>query len=175
MKKLLLVSLLAIGATSFAAVQGTATEANVGITVRGNVFTPAGELVVTPSQNISPDGRAMVFDLGDIAVGTTSVPVEGRFTVERLNMNNGNLANQPLVDATHTLSANLVKTTQNITTGATGTTVNYNLAFMPVDGSVAGNTAVTSAEGTLAVSAVAGDVAGNILDTNELRIRITQN
>lgn len=176
MKKLLLVSLLAMGATSFAAVQGTTTEANVGITVKGRVYAPAGQLVVTPNDNITPDGRVMAFDLGDIATNTTSKVFDGGFKVERLKAgtNAGDAPVQDLlVTGSQKLEATLAKPSQVIKSGTdTVATVNYSLGFTNLDATTPADALLKVATGNIGVSAVAGSTPGNIVDTNELKIAI---
>lgn len=174
MKKLLLVSLLAMGATSFAAVHGTATEATVGIQVKGRVYKPAGELVVTPDASITPDGRVMAFDLGDIPTNTTSKVFNGGFKIERLtagtNPTDAPVQNE-LISTTQTLEVALAKYTQDITAGANKVaTVIYDLGFTNLDGANATDAALKVATGNIGVSAIADSTPGNIIDVNELKV-----
>lgn len=85
MKKLLLVSLLAMGATSFAAVSGTATSAEMPIKVKGMVMAKTGaELVIEPVKNAGVEGASMEFDFREVVQGN-SQSLEGTFKIYRAN------------------------------------------------------------------------------------------
>lgn len=85
MKKLLLVSLLAMGATSFAAVTGTDSRAEMPVKVRGTVIEKTGaELVIEPIKNAGVDGASMEFDFGTLVQGE-SQNLEGTFKIYRAN------------------------------------------------------------------------------------------
>lgn len=76
MKKLLLASLLLVGATSFGAAAGEITQegtgmANLPVVVKGNVLEDTKlVLVVTPEKNAGVNGDTMEFDFGNIGLGS---------------------------------------------------------------------------------------------------------
>lgn len=83
MKKLLLLSLLAMGATSFAAVEGTATEAQLPIKVYGEVIEASGDnLIITPLKNAGVSGNAIEFDFSKLLQGS-SQSLDGTFEIKR--------------------------------------------------------------------------------------------
>lgn len=85
MKKLLLLSLLAIGATSFAAVEGTAEKAEMPVVVRGSVIDKTGtNLVIEPIKNAGVNGASMEFDFGGIVQGETQA-LQGTFAIYKAN------------------------------------------------------------------------------------------
>lgn len=85
MKKLLLVSLFILGATSFAAVSGSASKAEMIIKVRGNVIAKTEtNLIIEPVKNAGIDGSSMAFDFGSLAIGA-SQSLEGTFKVYKAN------------------------------------------------------------------------------------------
>lgn len=92
MKKLFLVAMLVVGATSFGAVvkpvnqaQGT-TDALLPLVVTGNVIEPTDLMLeVTPVLNAGPDGKSLAFDFGDMIKGLSKQTLNGTFNVRLLN------------------------------------------------------------------------------------------
>ncbi|MGL5208357.1 hypothetical protein [Cetobacterium sp.] len=91
MKKLLLASLLSIGATSFGAevvemgVSAGTTDTILPITVRGKVVAATGmQIVITPTVASSADGRSLDLNFGDIQQDTVNkIPMKaGEFEIQ---------------------------------------------------------------------------------------------
>lgn len=95
MKKLFLVAMLVVGATSFGAVvkpvnqaKGT-TDALLPLVVTGNVVEPTDLMLeVTPVLNAGPDGKSLAYDFGDLIKGTSKQTLNGTFTARLLTKNN---------------------------------------------------------------------------------------
>lgn len=87
MKKLLLVSLLAMGATSFAAIEGTGSDVSMPITIKGTIIPATSKTLVIESTTGGVQGNNMTFDFGDIVLPTTgksmTKELRGEFTVSR--------------------------------------------------------------------------------------------
>lgn len=163
MKKLLLVSLFILGATSFAAVSGTASKAEMIIKVRGNVIAKSGtNLIIEPVKNAGVDGSSMAFDFGSLAVGT-SQSLEGTFKIYNANSTVLNTdmskVSVGILDAAGTDTTPTAETTN---VGSSNVSVKY-VVSTAVD---SGNKVIN---GTLGVNVTAFDsaVAGTFLDTTK--------
>lgn len=89
MKKLLVAALLAVGATSFAAVTVPVTTGNesgvLPIVVKGNVIDATNlTMEITALDNAGPDGRSMTFNFGDLVKGYGKEDLVGTFRVRLL-------------------------------------------------------------------------------------------
>ncbi|MGL5725170.1 hypothetical protein [Cetobacterium sp.] len=163
MKKLLLVSLLAMSATSFAAVVGSNEYVEMPVKVRGEVVETTDELVITPLKNAGVDGTSMEFDFGKLTQGGTQL-LEGTFEVKRANGTRVVADNVTIgmLQADNTAIADSIQSV--ITSGAgveaAGVTVDYRVS---TNAHSDGN----SYKGVLAVNATVADDAefGNFLDT----------
>lgn len=126
MKKLLLLSLLAMSATSFAAVVGTNDYAEMPIKVRGVVVENTGKLVITPLKNAGVDGSSMEFDFGAMTQGANQV-LEGTFEVTRANDSAVVATNVAIgmLQADNTTIADSITSTIGSGTASTGVTVDY--------------------------------------------------
>ncbi|MGL5312837.1 MAG: hypothetical protein ACRC92_06290 [Peptostreptococcaceae bacterium] len=163
MKKLLLVSLLAMSATSFAAVIGTKDYAEMPVKVRGEVIETVDQLVITPLKNAGVDGASMEFDFQKMARETEQL-LEGTFEVTRAN-GSALVADDVaigMLQADNIAIADSVVST--LTSGAgtldAGVTVDYRV-------STNASSDKASYKGTLAVKASVNNAAeyGNFLDT----------
>lgn len=86
MKKFLLLALLTMGATSFAGVEGTATDVQLPVTVSGNIIDGATtNLIIEALDNASIDGKKMEFSTGDMKPGSKHSFNISRFTIKRAN------------------------------------------------------------------------------------------
>lgn len=163
MKKLLLVSLFILGATSFAAVSGTASKAEMIIKVRGNVIAKSGtNLIIEPVKNAGIDGSSMAFDFGSLVEGT-SQSLEGTFKVYKAD-------SSVLATAGKTVSVGILDAAG---TGTDPTSETTNVGSSNVSVKYVVSTAVDSGNkvinGTLGVNVTApsGAVAGTFLDTTK--------
>ncbi|MGL5459968.1 MAG: hypothetical protein ACRDBY_10170 [Cetobacterium sp.] len=171
MKKLLLLSLLAMGATSFATVEGTADRAEMPITVRGTVIAKTGtNLIIEPIKNAGVAGASIEFDFGAVVQGQKQ-SLDGTFAIYKAN------SSEIVTDANKDKLAvgllNTAKTdveatqTTNDVGGITGLTATYTVSSTPnptrtrVEGNIAVNIDATTVDG-----AGAGNV-GSFLDTTK--------
>lgn len=90
MKKLLLLSLLVMGATSFAQISGQTNiktmpnTAVMGITLEGHVRTnTSSDLLLEVTSNGNSNGSGMKFDFGDIIAGSSVKGQTATFTLRR--------------------------------------------------------------------------------------------
>lgn len=151
MKKLLLLSLLAIGATSFAAVEGTADRAEMPITVRGTVIAKTGtNLVIEPIKNAGVTGASMEFDFGAIVQGQNQT-LDGTFAIYKANNSviNADISKIAVGILNTTLNDVLETASTSNVGGITGVTATYtvgsivNSAKNRVDGNLSVNIATT--------------------------------
>lgn len=89
MKKLLVAALLAVGATSFAAVTVPVTTGNesgvLPVVVKGNVVDATKlTMEITALDNAGPDGRSLTFNFGDLVKGAGKEDLVGTFRVRLL-------------------------------------------------------------------------------------------
>ncbi len=120
MKKLLLLSLLAMGATSFAAVEGTAARAEMPITVRGSVIDKTGtNLVIEPLKNAGVNGTSMEFDFGGIVQGQSQT-LQGSFAIYKAN------ATTAITDASTNIKVGMLNAAGTDVTATDTTTVGTN-------------------------------------------------
>lgn len=84
MKKLLLLSLLVLGAKSFAAVHatGTANDVQMPLVVKGTVVDKAGTELIIESDTVGMEGNAMSF-VFDTVVKGGKAGAQGTFTLRR--------------------------------------------------------------------------------------------
>ncbi|MGL6063479.1 MAG: hypothetical protein ACRC0S_00070 [Fusobacteriaceae bacterium] len=162
MKKLLVLSLLAVSATSFSAVVGTATNVEMPVKVRGEVVVQSTQLVITPIKNAGVDGASMEFDFGQMAQDSFQ-NLEGTFKVER--------ADGTAIASTTIEIGMLNAATLAIEPTAQSTTPTGPGGGVIIDYSVTSNQATDdlSYTGTLAVKATVPLLAevGNFLDTTK--------
>ena len=84
MKKLLLMALLCVGATSFAGVQGNTKSASMEVSVTGQVLAGNTKNLVIESETASLNGGVMAFKFGTIekpTSGSNTVELSGTFKV----------------------------------------------------------------------------------------------
>lgn len=163
MKKLLLVSLFILGATSFAAVSGTTDKAEMIIKVKGNVIAKTEtNLIIEPVKNAGIDGSSMAFDFGSLVEGT-SQSLEGTFKVYKAN-------SSVLATPGRTVSVGILNANGTDTTPTAETT---NVGRSNVKVKYVVNTVASSdnkeINGVLDVNVTAptGAVAGTFLDTTK--------
>ncbi|MHA4990493.1 hypothetical protein [Cetobacterium somerae] len=163
MKKLLLVSLFILGATSFAAVSGTANKAEMIIKVKGNVIAKTEtNLIIEPVKNAGIDGSSMAFDFGSLVEGT-SQSLEGTFKVYK--------ANSDVLNADMTkvsvgiLSANGTDTTPTAETANVGKS-NVKVKYV-VSTVASSDKKVINGVLDVNVTAPTGATAGTFLDTTK--------
>lgn len=85
MKKLLLLSLVVMGATSFGAKIGSENEVAMPVIVRGTVVAKTSkDLVIEPIKNAGATGDTMEFDFHKIVQGQSQT-LDGTFAVYRTN------------------------------------------------------------------------------------------
>lgn len=89
MKKLLLLSLLTLSATSFADIfQGTADHVSVPVKVTGQVIdTSTADLIIETDKTTGVDGGSIVFDFGQIdkSKASTTISRAAKFIVKKGN------------------------------------------------------------------------------------------
>lgn len=163
MKKLLLVSLFMLGATSFSAVSGTASKAEMIIKVKGNVIAKTGtNLIIEPVKNAGIDGSSMAFDFGSLVEGT-SQSLEGTFKVYK--------ANSDVLNVDMTKVSVGILNANGTDTAPTAETANVGRSNVKVKYVV--NTVASSdkkvIDGVLDINVTApvGAVAGTFLDTTK--------
>lgn len=164
MKKLLLLSLLAMGATSFAAVVGTADRAEMPITVRGTVMAKSGtNLVIEPIKNAGVNGASMEFDFGAIVQGQKQT-LDGTFAIYKANNATINVDVTKIAVGMLNAAGDDVVATSTTTDagGITGVTATYTV-------NSAVNAAKSRVDGNLAVNVAVADAAapGSFLDTTK--------
>ena len=77
MKKLLLLSLLAMGATSFAAIEGTPSKVEMPIKMRGVLVASTSANLMIEAETTGMAGNIMDFDFGDLQIpGAGAGPLE---------------------------------------------------------------------------------------------------
>lgn len=164
MKKLLLLSLLTVGATSFAAVQGTADRAEMPITVKGTVLAKTGtELVIEAIKNAGVNGTSMEFDFGGIVQGQQQT-LEGTFAIYRPDNSaiSSDISKIEVGMLNNTLDGVTASATTADVGGITGVTATY-----AVSSEV--NATKDRVNGKLAVNIVVGETAQtkSFLDTTK--------
>lgn len=164
MKKLLLLSLLAMGATSFAAVEGTPERAEMPIVVKGSVIDKTGvNLVIEPIKNAGVNGASMEFDFGGIVQGQKQT-LDGTFAIYKANSAEINATAANITVGLLNAAGDAVEATDSTTSvgGVTGVDATY-----AVSSTV--NPDRTRVEGNLTVDVAVADTAaaGSFLDTTK--------
>lgn len=165
MKKLMILTLLVLGATAYGAVTGNDNSAEMPLTVRGTVIPSSGQaLVIEPIKNAGPNGTTMEFDFGEIVQGNSQA-LEGTYEIYRPN--GSELASDDtsvevgLLDNNGGIATNQIKT---VTAGGVGE-AGVRITFENTSRVDSVNNKVY---GKLAVRAVAGSAAnGDFLYTGE--------
>lgn len=178
MKKLLLLSLLAVSATSFAAVTGTAAEAELPVKVRGEVIASTTNLVITPLKNAGVDGTTLEFDFGSMRLNSTQT-LEGTFSVKRAD-DSVILGAKDTIEIGMLTGADILPTakTENIVSGSGANKPANAVDGVNVNYAVSSNAEASGKEykGTLTVVANIGGSAevGNFVDTTQkVAVKIT--
>lgn len=135
MKKLLLLSLLVIGSTSFAAIQGSETAVSMPIQSIGNVIVPTGSKLIIESKTGGMNGDVMSFQFGDLTkpdsgAASTIKVLEGGFTVRKASGSFNGIGSstnelQVGLNATGVEKTKTSGTTEGLPTGIT---IAYNLS-----------------------------------------------
>lgn len=163
MKKLLLVSLFILGATSFAAVSGTANKAEMIIKVKGNVIANSEtNLIIEPVKNAGIDGSSMAFDFGSLVVGT-SQSLEGTFKVYKADSSvlppSGKTVSVGILNANGT---DTESTAETVSVGRSNVRVKY-----VVNTVASSDKKVINGVLDVNVTAPTGATAGTFLDTTK--------
>lgn len=152
MKKLLLLSLLVLGAKSFAAIHkvGTTTDVQLPVVVTGNVIDNADTKLVIESDTVGMSGDTMNFVFDQVIKGGTA-GAQGTFTLRRAN--NSALASAGMGSEANQLQigfgsgfAQTVDANSN-TVGSTGVKVGYEL-LGALEGNVYNGTIKVSVDAT---------------------------
>ena len=155
MKKLLLVALLATGATACAAVEGTANNVELPIVATGEVVAATSNLMIEAT-TAGMKGDEMKFDFGKIAAGRSSKAMDGTFKIVRSDAKafNTNSATAMKVGL-DTTGANKTATT-TLTQGSGDITINYSVSIPNIDMASKEATGTVTASASVATGVDAG-------------------
>lgn len=130
-KKFLLLASLIIGATSFAGVEGTATNVELPIISRGEVIEPTGGNLIIESTTTGMDATKMRFNFGTMKKPSdraiSSDVLEGGFKITRADGSVLTAASGSVSVGLDELASEKTKTTDPINTGIT---ITYTLGNM---------------------------------------------
>lgn len=164
MKKLMLTALLAIGATSFSAIEGTQTDVSLPIKVTGEVVAASANLMIEATTS-GMTGDEMKFNFGSLVDnGKASAPMEGTFRVFRADGSalKGS-GNATTVKAGFDEGVTQASATSTLTRGTGAVTINYavGIATPNMDGKEVNGTVSVSA------SVTSGATPGVFTDTSQ--------